>query len=74
VKLDGQSVMADHLGGSHLFARFEYENAGDTGFPCLNCEGQPGQGATHNHKIDLRLVHTRTIALTPLSGKSVTDA
>jgi hypothetical protein len=64
--------MTDHLGGGHLFSRFEYENAPDAGFPSLNCEGQPGQGATHHDKIDLELVHTPTIALTRPARKSVT--
>jgi hypothetical protein len=72
VKLDRQSVVADDLGGRHLFAWFEYQNSLDAGFPSLNCERQPGQGATDHDKIDLQRVHDPTIAVTSPSGKSVT--
>ena len=65
-------MVADHLGGRHVFARLKYQHPLDAGLPSLNCEGQPGQGATHHDKIDLQLVHIPTIALIPPSGKSVT--
>jgi hypothetical protein len=65
-------VVADDLGGRHVFAWFKYQNALDAGFPSLNCEGQPGESATHHDKIDLQPLHTPTIALTSPSGKSVT--
>jgi hypothetical protein len=64
-------LVADELGGGHVFAWFKYQNPLDAGFPGLNCEGQTGQSATHNDEINLQLVHTPTIALTSPSGKSV---
>ncbi len=71
MKLDRQSVVADGFGGGHLFPGFEDQNPLDPGFPSLNCERQPCQGATHDDKIDLKLAHDPTIALTSPSGKSV---